>query len=307
MELRQLRYFAAVAETLNFSRAAESLYISQSALSQQVADLERELGVTLLRRNKRSVELTAAGRAMLHEAKAMLQNVEKIVPYIREQSFAETKHRDITIGIDYGVDLNYGSCLRRSLCDIINDMRAETLGLHATFRMFEHEDLIRALDLSAADIGFFLYFAPRLINEGRTQLQSQSLQRDEMVLTVRSEDALEDSPDHVREILLSRGATLLERELIGMSQILRIFDAVGVKPNIRFTNSRNTMVLATESGESVTVFPKRVVCGMGNPMLRMLHFDVPEAECHLLMVWNRDNPNELIPQLVEQLAQSFLD
>ena len=58
MEIRQLKYFAAVADTLNFSRAAETLFISQSALSKQIADLERELGMVLLQRDKRSVRLT---------------------------------------------------------------------------------------------------------------------------------------------------------------------------------------------------------------------------------------------------------
>ena len=57
MEIRQLKYFAAVADTLNFSRAAETLFISQSALSKPIADLERELGMVLLQRDKRSVSL----------------------------------------------------------------------------------------------------------------------------------------------------------------------------------------------------------------------------------------------------------
>ena len=64
MEIRQLKYFAAVADTLNFSRAAETLFISQSALSKQVADLERELGMVLLQRDKRSVRLTPAGKVI---------------------------------------------------------------------------------------------------------------------------------------------------------------------------------------------------------------------------------------------------
>ena len=59
MEIRQLKYFAAVADTLNFSRAAETLFISQSALSKQIADLERELGMVLLQRDKRSVRRRA--------------------------------------------------------------------------------------------------------------------------------------------------------------------------------------------------------------------------------------------------------
>ena len=64
MEIRQLKYFAAVADTLNFSRVAETLFISQSALSKQIADLERELGMVLLQRDKRSVRLTPGGQSL---------------------------------------------------------------------------------------------------------------------------------------------------------------------------------------------------------------------------------------------------
>ena len=68
MELKQLRYFLQVAEYLNFSRAAEQLYISQPALSYQIAELERELGVELFVRDRRKVYLTPAGKALLGRA-----------------------------------------------------------------------------------------------------------------------------------------------------------------------------------------------------------------------------------------------
>jgi DNA-binding transcriptional LysR family regulator len=76
MELRQLQYFAAVARHKHFTRAAEELYVTQPALSQQVRRLEAELGLALLRRTSRGVELTPAGEDLLVHAEAVLAEIE---------------------------------------------------------------------------------------------------------------------------------------------------------------------------------------------------------------------------------------
>lgn len=75
MELRQLEYFAAVARHGHFGRAAQEVYVTQSALSQQIARLEAELGVTLLARTPKGVELTPAGAEFDHHAQAVLRAV----------------------------------------------------------------------------------------------------------------------------------------------------------------------------------------------------------------------------------------
>jgi DNA-binding transcriptional LysR family regulator len=75
-ELRQLRAFIAVAEELNFTRAAERLHLAQQAVSKSVRQLERELGVELLERTTREVRLTAAGRALLDSGRDALASVE---------------------------------------------------------------------------------------------------------------------------------------------------------------------------------------------------------------------------------------
>jgi DNA-binding transcriptional LysR family regulator len=75
MELRQLEYFAAVARHKHFTRAADALYVTQPALSQQIRRLEAELGLALLRRTSRGVELTAAGADLLVHAEAVLAEV----------------------------------------------------------------------------------------------------------------------------------------------------------------------------------------------------------------------------------------
>jgi DNA-binding transcriptional LysR family regulator len=77
MDLRQLEYFAAVARHRHFTRAAEELYVTQPALSQQIRRLEQELGLALLLRTSSGVELTEAGADLLARAEDILADVER--------------------------------------------------------------------------------------------------------------------------------------------------------------------------------------------------------------------------------------
>ncbi len=84
MELRHLRYFVTVAEELNFSKAALKLYTAQPSLSQQIKDLEEDVGVQLLYRTKRKVELTEEGAVFLEQARLTLAQAEKAVAMARQ-------------------------------------------------------------------------------------------------------------------------------------------------------------------------------------------------------------------------------
>src|SRR5215217_6751400 len=96
MELRHLRYFIAVAEALNFRRAAEQLRVAQPALSKQIRDLEDELGARLLDRNTAGVRLTDAGAVLLNEARQILLAAQQAAIAVRDA--AQGRRGRIVIG-----------------------------------------------------------------------------------------------------------------------------------------------------------------------------------------------------------------
>ena len=118
VELRQLRYFVTLAEELHFGRAAEREHIVQSALSQQVQRLERELGVRLLERSTHHVALTAAGALFLVEARQILAQVDRAADVARSAVSAAATLR---VGI---IDSSYDS-----MPQILHEVQARYPGL----------------------------------------------------------------------------------------------------------------------------------------------------------------------------------
>ncbi|CAM5701784.1 DNA-binding transcriptional LysR family regulator OS=Streptomyces griseomycini OX=66895 GN=FHS37_007773 PE=3 SV=1 [Streptomyces griseomycini] len=93
LEVRQLRYFVAVAEELHFGRAAERLGMAQPPLSRTIRDLERQLGVTLFERTTRQVKLTGAGEVLLRDARTALEAVTAAAHRARHAGSASPRLR----------------------------------------------------------------------------------------------------------------------------------------------------------------------------------------------------------------------
>ncbi len=115
MELRHLRYFVAVAEELHFGRAAARLFIAQPPLSQQIQQLERELGVTLFQRTSRRVQLTPAGEVFLDGARQTLDTLDGAVQSTQRAARGETGW----LGIGFAASATYDL-----LPAVLHDFRA---------------------------------------------------------------------------------------------------------------------------------------------------------------------------------------
>ncbi|OIR04339.1 HTH-type transcriptional regulator GltC [mine drainage metagenome] len=136
MELRHLRYFVAVAEEENVSRAALRLHVSQPALSRQVRDLEDELGFALLHRSAKSVRLTDAGRTFLGESRAVLKRADDAVA----AAMAVATGRTGELHIGYAP-----TPTSRLLPPALRAFQAETPEVRVKLHDLSTEEMVRAL------------------------------------------------------------------------------------------------------------------------------------------------------------------
>ena len=148
MELRHLRYFVAVAEELNFTRAAQRMCTVQPSLSQQIKDLEAEVGVQLLTRTNRKVELTLEGEAFLKEALLCLEHAEKAINDARK--IANIQKDQLNIGFVPVAEM-------KVFPYIMPNIRAHFPSLKIHFHSLTDAEQFRALKKGTIDIAFTRY------------------------------------------------------------------------------------------------------------------------------------------------------
>src|ERR1035438_4120316 len=151
MELRHLRYFAAVAESLNFTKAAEKLHLAQPSLTRQIHNLEEEIGVRLLNRTKSHVALTEEGRSFLVDARRILALATESILAVQRLSRGESGQLNIAY-----------------LSNSDFELLPETLGAyrqafpHVALNLFDiaSAEQFRALEARKIDLGFVGLHSP---------------------------------------------------------------------------------------------------------------------------------------------------
>jgi LysR family transcriptional regulator, nitrogen assimilation regulatory protein len=123
MELRQLRYFIAIADSGAFSKAAERVFVAQSALSHQIAQLEDELGASLFHRSRRGVELTDAGSRFLPHAVSILRQADDAVASVR--SGTDTPTGKVVFGIPHSASNALALPLLRAVREQLPEVQLE--------------------------------------------------------------------------------------------------------------------------------------------------------------------------------------
>lgn len=153
LDLQQLRYFVAVAETENVGRAAELLHISQSPLSRQLRQLEERLGLTLFTREKQRLKLTPAGRGFLDEAKALLAHAARVQQHAADAGRGEAG----TLVVGYVAGAVHAGVLGRAM----QALQRAVPGARLQLRSLRSAEQFAALQRGEIDLGY-AYSAPPL-------------------------------------------------------------------------------------------------------------------------------------------------
>ena len=253
MELRHLRYFVAVAEAENVTRAAAKLHVAQPAVSRQIRDLEEELGLALLERSAKSVRLTDAGRIFLAEARAVLVRADEAVKAVR--AIAGGTLGELHVG--YAPSLTV-QILPRAL----RRFQAEVPGVRVTLHDFSTEEMLAGLRENR------LHVALMVQPEGGQLrgLRFHELARYPMCAAVAPSHRFARS----RSLALARMVT---EPLIAYSRadypeyhasLAEIFAPVGRIPTIAEEHdSVTSLIAAVEAGRGIALVPSALTCMVG--------------------------------------------
>jgi DNA-binding transcriptional LysR family regulator len=244
VELRHLRYFRAVGEELHFGRAADRLHIAQPPLSQQIRQLEREIGVALLTRTTRSVELTPAGRAYLQRAVEILDAVDE----------AGSQARRIAAGVEGRLAIGcVGSATYSLLPQLVRALGESLPGVEVSVR---GEMLVPAqIDaLLSGDIDLALLRPP--VNQDA--IVAETVRRDRLLaalpadhhLAGRSEVTMGDLRDEDFVVHAGHGRSVMS------NLVAAICADAGFVPRIRQEVSEtSTLVTLVAAGLGVAIVP----------------------------------------------------
>ena len=177
MELRHLRYFAAVAQYLNYSEASRRLHVAQPAISQTILDLEDELRVKLLLRTKRTVQLTAAGTAFLREAHEILRRANEAQRLAQRAARGEVG----ILGIGF-----FGTASGPILPSLVDTYRLKFPDVELRLFELDPDQQLAAFDEGRIDLGF----TRTLPSDRRAEFEQEEVYNDQLAIALPAKHPL---------------------------------------------------------------------------------------------------------------------
>jgi DNA-binding transcriptional LysR family regulator len=295
MDVRQLRYFVALAAELHFGRAAEKLHIAQPALSQQIKSLESELGLRLLERTSRGVVLTDAGNRLLAEARGVVDRFEEAVETMR-------RVKQGTVGaLRVGV---FPGPLRSVLPPALVDLRRERPDVDVETRFVPTDEQLRALLESRLDLALL----PSLGQVNMpAPLQARVVHREPLGIAVPAAHPLAQKPALVGDDLAPLPLVFMSRDSAAevYDTVMAALRSAGVQPRSLLESSTPESSLSiVAAGLAVSVKAKTEVDaardgGDDVAWKRLARFDL---ELSVVAAWDTSRMTPALRLLIDLLT-----
>jgi DNA-binding transcriptional LysR family regulator len=290
MELRQIKYFVAVAEELHFRRAAQKLHVAQPAISEQIRKLEAEIGTELFLRSPRHVQLTDAGAAFLHEARTVLRQLDVATDAARITR-ARGASRARVGCTPYGPPATLAAALGR-LCGPTSRLRYELrTGLARPLLMdVRHGILDAALVTLPAPVA---------------GLRVQEVRRHGVVAAARADAGL-DVADVTPAMLAGRRLLTLGRptDPAVNDAIASAFHQAGVCATLEPSRAGTVdqLLLEVAAGAGIALLPEHAAQRGGLPGVRLHPVDHPAMQTTMVIVTRDEAASPALTSLVDELA-----
>ncbi|KWV52573.1 hypothetical protein AS156_10275 [Bradyrhizobium macuxiense] len=288
MGLRHLRYFVAIGEELNFTRAAERLHIAQPPLSQQIRQLEEELGVTLLQRNSRPVRRTEAGELFLARARVLLASLDDAVADTRRVGRGQAGK--LAIGF-------VGSAMFAGLPDIVGAYRDEHPDVALVLDEMLAADIAEALRRRRIDVGIA---RPALLPEAG--LAQRLILEEPYVaalprahpLAARSDIALGELSDDAFVLYPARPEPSVT------SLIVTACQAAGFTPRLaQEVLHLQTAIGLIAAGVGVSLVPKAAARAQSGRGVAYVPLTAPAVVAPLTIAWREEDASPAVQRLLE--------
>lgn len=294
LELRQLRYFIAVAEELHFGKAAARLHMTQPPLSQAIQGLEELLGTPLFARNRRAVALTAAGESLLPEARRMLAQAGELPELVRRAAAGEAGRLSLAFvsSADYSV-----------LPPFLRSYRARYPDVQIALQEATSDVQIDELLHARVDAGLLI---PPLPERAEAELDYLKVLSEPLILAAPAGVIAGTGPVWLKDVPAAP-LIIFPRPVSPAlhDAILACFRAAGVTPAIgQQAIQMQTIVGLVSAGIGLALVPQSV-SNLMRPGVeyRALHDATPEVETGL--AWRRDNVSPVLRGFLELLRKTI--
>lgn len=292
MELRHLRYFITVAEELNFSKAALKLYTAQPSLSQQIKDLEEDVGVKLLNRTKRKVELTEEGAVFLEQARLTLAQADKAVAMARQVS--QAKQQMLRIGFVPVAEMKIFPYILPNLRVQNPDLKIELLSLN-------NNEQMRLLKKGDLDLTFTRH------NFNSDEIESQFVIREPLIFILPK-----DHPLAKYERIPVKALNDIDFIIPSAEQSHTLHHAI-----LDFAKANNVELNIVQKADNIlfninsigiglgcTILPGYIVpLTMDNTVIRPLDVELPYLD--LYVSYHKNNKSYAVTKFLELLTRVF--